>query len=119
MAAVTDTDLYRNVRQMLRTALLPTLLTLGLYVALSLRHPLSQLDQGVLSALESGFTISWTALLPAAVMFLLPLCRAPIKWAMAASIAVAAGTGGSGPGLHPLAGAGHGLGGLPPGGTRP
>lgn len=90
VAAVTDTDLYRNVRQMLRTALLPTLLTLGLYVALSLRHPLSQLDQGVLSALESGFTISWTALLPAAVMFLLPLCKAPIKWAMAASIAVAA-----------------------------
>ena len=31
VAAVTDTDLYQNVRQMLRTGLLPTLLTLGVY----------------------------------------------------------------------------------------
>ena len=90
VAAVTDTDLYRNVRQMLRTGLLPTLLTLGIYLVLSMRHPLEQIDGTVLSALESSFVISWPALLPAAVMFLLPLFKVPIKAAMASSIAVAA-----------------------------
>ena len=90
VAAVTDTDLYRNVRKMLLTGLLPTLLTLGLYVFLSLRNPLERMDAAVLSALEGNFSISWTALLPAAVMFLLPLCKVPIKLAMGGSIAVAA-----------------------------
>ena len=90
VAAVTDTDLYTNVRQMLRTGLLPTAVTLAIYLLLSPRHPLSALDGEVLTALTEGFTISWTALIPAAVMFLLPLFKVPIKWAMAASIAAAA-----------------------------
>lgn len=90
VAAVTDTDLYRNVRQMLRTALLPTLLTLGIYVVLSLRNPLARMDQSVLSALEGNFSITWLALLPAAVMFLLPMFKVPIKLAMLGSIAAAA-----------------------------
>ena len=90
VAAVTDTDLYRNVRQMLRTALLPTALTLAAYLLLSFRHPITGVDAGALAALTDRFAVSWTALLPAAVMFLLPLLRVPIKLAMGASIAVAA-----------------------------
>lgn len=90
VAAVTETDLYRNVRQMLRTGLLPTLLTLGAYVLLSRAHPLQQMDASALSSLNQSFVISWPALLPAAVMFLLPLVKVPIKAAMGASIAVAA-----------------------------
>ena len=90
VAAVTDTDLYRNVHQMLRTAALPTLLTLGAYLLLSFRHPITAVDETVLASLRGGFSISWTALLPAAVMFLLPLFKTPIKLAMCASIACAA-----------------------------
>lgn len=90
VAAVTDTDLYKNVRQMLRTGLLPTLLTLGVYGLLSWLNPLEQMDQGVLDSLRGSFSISWLSLLPAAVMFLLPLFKVPIKWAMAGSIAVSA-----------------------------
>lgn len=90
VAAVTETDLYTNVRQMLRTGLLPALLTVGLYAALSPLHPLGQMDEAVLSALRSNFTISWVVLLPAVVMFLLPLFKVPIKLTMASSIAVAA-----------------------------
>lgn len=88
VAAVTDTDLYRNVRQMLRTALLPTLLTLGIYGVLSWFNPLEQMDQGVLDSLQGNFSITWLSLLPAAVMFLLPLLKVPIKLAMLGSIAV-------------------------------
>jgi len=90
VAAVTETDLYRNVRQMLRTAALPTLLTLAAYLLLSLRHPLAQVDSTVLAALEGRFTLSWWTLLPAAVMLLLPLWRVPIHLTILASSAAAA-----------------------------
>lgn len=90
VAAVTDTDLYRNVRQMLRTAALPTLLTAGAYLLLSFRHPLERMDEAVLGALEGRFTLSWWTLLPAAIMFLLPLFKVPIHWTIAASTAAAA-----------------------------
>ena len=63
---------------------------MAFYTLLSFRHPITGLDEAVLSALTGRFVSGWTALLPAAVMFLLPLCKVPIKPAMGASIAVAA-----------------------------
>ena len=90
VAAVTETDLYSNVRQMLKTGMLPTLLTLLIYGALSLCNPITAVDQTVLSALTENFNLSWTALLPAVVMFVLPLVKVPIRLTMMLSIAVSA-----------------------------
>lgn len=90
VAAVTDTDLYRNVRQMLRTAALPTLLTLAAYLLLSLRHPLARVDGTVLAVLEGRFQLSWWTLLPAVIMLLLPLWKVPVHLAILASSAAAA-----------------------------
>lgn len=90
VAAVTDTRLYDNVKKMLRTGLLPTLLTIGIYTALSFAHPITGVDAGVLDSLTDAFQISWMALLPAAVMLVLPLCKVPIRISMLSSIAVAA-----------------------------
>ena len=52
VAAVTKTDLYGNVREMLRTAALPTVLSVGIYAALSVRHPIASVDPAVLAALS-------------------------------------------------------------------
>ncbi len=90
VAAVTDTGLYSNVKKMLRTGLLPTLLTVGIYTALSFFDPLEAVDGSVLADLRETFTISWTALIPAAVMFVLPLCKVPIRISMMCSIVSAA-----------------------------
>lgn len=90
VAAVTETDLYGNVRLMLRTGLLPTLVTITFYTVLSVSHPITAVDEGVLAALRGAFTISWTALLPAAVMFVLPLLKVSIRITMLCSIAVSA-----------------------------
>ena len=89
VAACTGTELYPNVREMLKTALLPTALTAALFGLLSVRNPLSVLDGTVLSALSSGFSLRWPVLLPAALMLALPLLKVQVKWAMAASAAVA------------------------------
>ena len=90
VAAVTDTELYGNVRQMMRTGLLPTLITIAVYTALSFMNPITTVDESVLASLRDAFSISWTALLPAVVMFILPLFKVPIRCTMLCSIAVAA-----------------------------
>lgn len=90
VATVSETELYTNVRKMLRTGLLPTLLTVGIYTVLSFSHPIVGVDASVLSSMKDAFTISWITLLPAAVMFVLPLCKVPIRRSMLCSIAVAA-----------------------------
>ncbi len=89
VAAVTDTDHYKNVRKMLRTGLLPLLLTIGLYTVLSIFNPMSQIHAEALASLEDSFVISWVVLLPAIAMLVLPICKVPIKISMAVSIAIA------------------------------
>lgn len=89
VAAVTGTELYRNVREMLRTALLPTVLTAALFALLSVRRPMAAGDEAVLEFLRQGFALRWLVLLPAALMLALPLLRVPVKAAMAASAAAA------------------------------
>ena len=89
VAAVTGTELYRNVREMLKTAALPTVLAALFYWFFSVRNPLSAVDDTVLSALRTNFSLHGAVLLPAALVLLLPLCRVPVRWAMAMSAAAA------------------------------
>lgn len=89
VAAVTGTELYRNVREMLKTAALPTVLTALFYWFLSVRNPITAVDGSVLSALRGDFSLHWIVLLPAALVLLLPLCRVQVRWAMAMSAAAA------------------------------
>ena len=89
VAACTGTELYKNVREMLKTALLPTLLTVLAFGVLSRLHPIPRMDSVVLSALRENFALHWTVLLPAVLMLVLPLAKVPVKWAMAASAATA------------------------------
>ena len=89
VAACTGTELYKNVREMLKTALLPTLLTVLAFGVLSRLHPIQRMDSAVLFALRENFDLHWTVLLPAVLMLVLPLAKVPVKWAMAASAATA------------------------------
>ncbi len=89
VAALTETELYGNVRRMHRTALLPYALCLAFYAFLSIRNPMTGADSMLLDALAERFDLAlWTAL-PAVVMLLLPLLRVPIWIAMSVSGATA------------------------------
>ena len=90
VAAVTETDLYRNVRAMLKTGLMPLVLTAAFFAVLAVRNPIAAVDEGVLSALEGSFTLTWPALLPAVIIVALPLFHVPIHWVMALSITAGA-----------------------------
>ncbi len=88
VAAVTGTQLYSNVKQMLRTGLLPLLLTIGIYGVLSIFNPMSEIHAEALTSLKENFVISWVVLLPAVAMLVLPICKVPIKLAMTVSISI-------------------------------
>lgn len=89
VAALTKTELYRNVRQMHRTAALPYALTFAFYILLSLRNPIVTVDDTLLSALAARFVLSPWTLVPAVLMLVLPLFHLPIRRAMAISAALA------------------------------
>lgn len=89
VAATTDSTLYHNVLEMLKTAALPTGLTLLFYGCLSGQYPIQTVDEAILNALTNRFSLHWVVLVPAVLMLILPLCRVPVKIAMVASSGVA------------------------------
>lgn len=89
VAALTGTELYGNVKRMHKTALLSYALCLAFYTLLSIRNPVTAVDETLLNALADNFDLSLWAVLPAAIMLILPLVRVPIRPAMAISGATA------------------------------
>ena len=89
VAACTGTKLYSNVKEMLKTALLPLVLTIAFYGVLSVHNPITEVDAATLEALQSHFSLTWPVMIPAALMLVRPLLKLPVKWAMTASAAAA------------------------------
>ncbi len=91
IADITKTDFFDNIARMMRSALVPFILSLLLYAAIGAISPHAEGDQGSLLHLFSeGFAIGVIPLIPAAIMLILSLFRVGTKRTMAASIASAA-----------------------------
>ena len=89
VAALTETDLFGNVKRMLKTAALPLALTFGVYFLLSRANPITVIDEELLTLLRDSFGVSAWMVLPAVIMLTLPLFKVPIRRAMAVSIVAA------------------------------
>ena len=85
VATVTDTDLYHNVKLMLKTGALPTAVTGAFFLFMSLRNPISAVDESVLRMLEEQFSLHWIVLLPAVLVLALPLLKIRVRTALLAS----------------------------------
>lgn len=89
VAAVTETDIYGNIRRMLRSALVPFAATCLIYFGLGALLP----HEGAAMELEALFSRSFrldpVTILPAAAVLLLALLRVDVKLAMGASILTA------------------------------
>ena len=90
VAALTKTDIYDNIRGMVRTAWVPLILTCGIYLAFGLSHPDGTFSQALLAPFAQGFDLHWTTVLPALVIIVLSLARCPVKLTMGLSILVSA-----------------------------
>ena len=89
VAALTETKQYDNIKMMHKTGLLPMALSLAFFGVLSWRHPLNVMDGALLAELHNTFSLTLWAVIPAAIMLLLPLFRVNIRWAMLLGIVVA------------------------------
>ncbi len=79
VAAVTETKLYDNLKNMRRSGWLPLLVSAAVYAVLSVLNPIRAVDETLLTALTESFRISAWTLLPAGLMLVLPLVRVPIR----------------------------------------
>ena len=71
-AALAGVEQHDFQLRMWRTTPLPLALSLVFYGGISLLHPIQQVDQTILRALEEGFDLSWTVVLPAVILLVLP-----------------------------------------------
>ena len=88
-ATVTGTDIYDNIRAMVRTALVPFLLSCGIYGVLGFAVRGGGAGLDLRAVFEGSFRLRWTTLLPAAVILVLAACRVNVRLAMTASILTA------------------------------
>ncbi len=86
VAALTRTQLYLNLGNMLKTSVLPFLLSCFGYVFFSLKNPLFVGDNPILSSIPQAFDISLIVLLPAVLILLLAAAKIDVKVSMGLSI---------------------------------
>lgn len=86
IASLTDTKLYININNMMKTSLLPFLISIIGYTYLSNTNPLSFYDTQMTDEILKSFDISIITLFPAAVILLLAALRIDVKLSMGISI---------------------------------
>ena len=78
VAAITDTGLYDNIRLMHRSGLPAYIISFAFYAVLSVMNPISEVDEAMMNALSTEFSLSLWAVLPAVIMIALPLLKVPL-----------------------------------------
>lgn len=86
VAAVTETNIYDNIRDMLKTGVVPFVLAAAFYAAISPLFASQGRASGVHELIPGEFNLHWIVLLPAVIIIVLALLRTDIKIAMALSI---------------------------------
>ncbi|PLX31177.1 MAG: sodium:proton antiporter [Clostridiales bacterium] len=90
ISILTGTDLYRNVKNMFRTAAVPFAASCFVYLAVSFFNPLSRVETAFLESMRMEFSMGFWAFLPAIVLFVSAAFRIHVKYAMGMSVATGA-----------------------------
>lgn len=89
VADVTGTDIYRNLRLMMRTGTVPLALSAAIYLAIGFLLPHTGALLELRSVFEAEFTIHPLTLLPAAIILVLSALRVDVRISLSAGIAAA------------------------------
>ena len=87
VAGITETKIFDNVKIMMKTGMLPLIITFIIYAVLSFRNPISHVDEALLRQFEESFNLSMWNFVPAILMLLLPLLHVDVMVSMFLSIA--------------------------------
>ena len=86
VSELTETNIYDNIKRMLKTALVPFLLSCGIYAALGMLKSGGGAAGELWSLYGREMALYWVMCLPAVLILALSLLRVKVKRAMAASI---------------------------------
>lgn len=89
VASITGTDIFSNVKLMLRDSAVPVALSLLFYLAVSKFNPLAGMNDALQSDIAGEFGVRPILLLPAAIILVLSVMKVSIKISMSASIVCA------------------------------
>ena len=89
VSELTRTDLYRNIRAMLKTVLVPFCLSCILFTVLGRQTNGAAAVESPYPLFTQELSLPWVTLLPAVLILVLSLLRVPVKQAMACSILAA------------------------------
>ena len=88
-ASVSGADHQHFLKMMLKTSIIPLIVTLAIFGALSIMNPINSVNDEALSALESTFNLSCIAVMPAAILVIMPWLKVSITKTIIASGATA------------------------------
>ncbi|WP_217805884.1 Na+/H+ antiporter NhaC family protein [Sporomusa malonica] len=86
VAALTNTNLYINIKNMLKTSVIPFVLSIIGYIYLSHLNPLTFYDNQIGSEILHSFDIGIIVLFPAVIILILAAFRVDVKLSMSISI---------------------------------
>ncbi|MDF5723986.1 MAG: Na+/H+ antiporter NhaC family protein [Rhizonema sp. PD37] len=88
VASLTKTKLYRNLRTMMVTALLPLMTSLLVYLLFSVSNPVQIKESKFLQELPDLFNINLLVLLPVFAIIILCICRLDVKVTLLFSLVI-------------------------------
>ena len=89
VAYLTGSNLYPNIKNMLKTGTLPFVLSIFFYLMLSLHYPLTFTENTLTTEILKIFGLHWVALLPALAILILAILKVDVKISMLVSILLA------------------------------
>lgn len=84
---LTNTDIYKNISNMFKTSIIPFVLSIIIYLIISLKEPINFTKSTISNEIINTFNINWIILLPAIIILISSLCRVDVKLSMIISIA--------------------------------
>ncbi|WP_319369830.1 Na+/H+ antiporter NhaC family protein [uncultured Ilyobacter sp.] len=86
IANLTETDLYTNIKNMLKTGVLPLIISSIFYFILSFDNPIVFTQENIGGSMKEAFSIGLVPLIPAAIIFVASLFKVNVKKSMTISI---------------------------------
>ena len=90
VAAITTTDIFTNCRLMVKTAVVPSILTCVIYASMGILFQGSSTSSNAAELFCRSFNLSWITLVPAALVIILSARRIDVKAIMITSTIAAA-----------------------------
>lgn len=83
---MTDTDIYQNIKLMIKTSIVPFILTCLLYIFLASKSSISFIDMETVNIYNENFNLSIITLIPAAIIIVCSIFKVNVTKTMVISI---------------------------------